>query len=851
MTRLLIPLIVGLQVVAGLLPGSQAAASAEPLSSSYRQPAGVALPRLEGLPLTEALRLLQGAGLELVFSSRVVRASMTVSVEPEGETLREILAELLASHGLSYRDSGDRLVVVRSSRAGSATVVGVVQDRWTRQPLAGATVSLPAADVATTTDSTGAFRLDRLSAGKFDLVLSADGYPDLTISIRIRDGRQTRLIVDMDIPVAPLEEIVVTPSHVSVSRSAPDSAVQVDMQDILERPTPGDDVFRAAATLAGTASNDLTADFSLRGGRGDEVMVTLDGLELFEPFHMKDLGNVLSVVPAQIIESMELSSGSFSAAYGDRMGGVLDLRTREATTRLSGHAGLSPYDVALDLRGQSQTGRASWLLSGRKGLVGEVLESIDLAEDPHFWDFFGKGQLQLAGNQSLGFRLLRAKDDFSLAPSDATAFSEETSTYTWLTHEAVLGRSVFVSTRAYRGDIGGFRRGLEDSDTTVYDVSDRRRVEMQGIAQHWNYQFRPKQSWKWGVSTREVIAAYDYLSNVDRFHLSPYLLSMGPSSSSVDFEQTFEGYQSSGYGSYRSGVFDRLTFELGLRYDDNRLVGDHHASPRLSAALATGKRGVLRVGWGYYYQSQRPHELEVADGETFFPVDERSEQFVLGYEHFFDNGMALRAETYRRGISDPRLRYHNLFDPISLFPEVEADRIQIVADSSESEGIEVSLRRSRRLVGFRLGYTFARVADRIGGREVPRALDQRHALLGGFDLSLGQRFTLAINGSVHTGWPTTSLELTTPPGGEPILVLGPRNEERLPDYYRFDARLSRSFQLQRGTLTWYVDVLNFLGRRNVRGYEFEIEGEDGQLRLERESLSWGRVIPTTGVRFEF
>jgi len=53
-----------------------------------------------GRPLQEALRLLQQAGLPIVFSSEVVNPSMRVVVEPRAATPRQQLDELLAPHRL-------------------------------------------------------------------------------------------------------------------------------------------------------------------------------------------------------------------------------------------------------------------------------------------------------------------------------------------------------------------------------------------------------------------------------------------------------------------------------------------------------------------------------------------------------------------------------------------------------------------------------------------------------------------------------------------------------------------------------------------------------------------------------
>ena len=76
-----------------------------------------------GKPLGDVLRDLQRRGLNVVFSSELVKPDMKVAAEPKATTPRKILDEVLAPHGLAVR-SGPResFVVVRATRAPEAPV---------------------------------------------------------------------------------------------------------------------------------------------------------------------------------------------------------------------------------------------------------------------------------------------------------------------------------------------------------------------------------------------------------------------------------------------------------------------------------------------------------------------------------------------------------------------------------------------------------------------------------------------------------------------------------------------------------------------------------------------------------
>ena len=71
-------------------------------------------PKYAGRPLGDVLRELQATGLNIVFSSEIVRPIMKVLTEPKAGPPRKILDEILRPHGLQVRSGpGGALLVVR------------------------------------------------------------------------------------------------------------------------------------------------------------------------------------------------------------------------------------------------------------------------------------------------------------------------------------------------------------------------------------------------------------------------------------------------------------------------------------------------------------------------------------------------------------------------------------------------------------------------------------------------------------------------------------------------------------------------------------------------------------------
>jgi len=84
-----------------------------PALSEVEGPASGSGQKYAGRPLGDVLRELQAAGLNIVFSSEIVRPMMNVLAEPKAVLPRKILDEILRPHGLQVRTGpGGALLVV-------------------------------------------------------------------------------------------------------------------------------------------------------------------------------------------------------------------------------------------------------------------------------------------------------------------------------------------------------------------------------------------------------------------------------------------------------------------------------------------------------------------------------------------------------------------------------------------------------------------------------------------------------------------------------------------------------------------------------------------------------------------
>lgn len=757
-----------------------------------------------GLELTAALERLRGEGLPVIFSSQLVKPWMRVATEPTGSSLREILDELLAPHGLRAAETTrGRLVVVTAP---------------------------PTAQPEPPSPPTPATAVE-----------------------------QTPITVP-----ASSDEITVTSDLSKIPVREPIGAWSLAPETVAGLPHLGDDMFRAVSVLPGTAQRESSSRFFLRGGRDDEVLILLDGLELLAPYHLQDFDSALSIVAPSTLARAEVVASGYPAEYGDRLGGVLDL----TTVRPSG-----PHRLALGLgllygeasgSGAFRGERGRWHGSARGGTYALALGLDGREANPRFWDVFGKLDYDLSAGHSLRLNTLVAEDEFDLpSDSDETASYDNSwgNRYVWLTHSGLLRSKILVETVVSAGEVERDRAGQQSGTGDQFEVKDHRTLGLAGIKQAWRYEIGqgelgPRHTLEAGFEIRSLGSTVDYFNQRNLSGLLAALRSR-PAAGSTRFDGRFDFDQAAIFLSDRWQLPKNLVAELGLRYDRENLTDQNQLSPRINLSFQPWRGATARLAWGYFVQSQRPNELQVEDDETMLHPPERSEHRVLDLEQRFENGGSLRLEAFEQRLSRTYARFENLFDPITVFPELEDDRVRVDLDGGRSRGLEASWRsdETRPLAGW-ASYTLSRLEEEVDGRYVPGATDQPHAL----QLGLGYRSRGGWNFQGvwrwHSGWPTTAVlgRLATGEGLSPTaqLVLGERNAERLPAYHRLDFRVGRSWKLGRSRLSVTLDLQNLYDRKNVRGYgDFTLETTPaGEVIVRSREVSFGGILPSFGIRWE-
>jgi hypothetical protein len=742
-------------------------------------------------------------------------------------------------------------------------------------PLLGAEVGLDPRVIKTvSTDSEGNFTLRAVPEGSYRVIVAAPGFAVGEVAIQVSpDSPSAEILIRLSAAEATLDSIDVVGSY-SIGRDAPARASSLDAEELRELPHFGDDIVRAVTVLPGVTSNDASAEFNVRGGLTREVRYEIDGLEIFEPYHLKDYQGIFSIIDPEMLGGVDLFTGGFPVEYGDRSTAVLDLETFTPDDRAH-ELGISLLSAEGSTSGRWDGG--SYFASARRGWLDIVLEIVGDEEEeneirrgsgPTYWDVLSKVGFDLGPRQDVTVQALLSSDsndEFEREREDG-GFEEESTdssygnSYLWGRHIALLGTSGVLESMLSVGQVDRDRRTTEDSPSRNFEIRDVRDLDVLQARQDLSWQLGGEHLVKAGWEGRRYEAEYDYFNELALIDVVASELGVRPI---TRFDGGFESDHLGLYLADRWEVTPRFVIEAGARWDRHSLTDEDHVSPRINGVVDLGAGWRGRFAWGRFYQSQRPNELQVEDGETRFFGAERAEHRILGLERTFRSRAAsweLRLEAYQRSIEDPRPRYENVFQTFVLNPETANDRFLVAPESAEARGAELFLNaQGGGPFDWWINYAWSEATDSIDGRDVLRATDQTHAANLGVSWRPTPRWSFYAVGIYHTGWPTTPVSATLATGtdGEPIAVpvIGDLRSVRLDDYHRLDVRASRRFVFRGGVWELYIDVQNLYNRRNDAGFEVDgnnfLVDDQGNAVYRPTPEEWLGVLPSFGVSWTF
>ena len=760
----------------------------------------------------------------------------------------------------------------------TGTIKGIVLDEKTQETMPGVTVTVDGLKKGATTDNQGVFVITDLSAGEYSLTVSFIGYASKSLKKLTLDSNAVLYVGKIEVAEASisLREVTVSPGSYSVMGALPLSRQSFTEKDI-KNMSFAEDVTRSVSRLPGVSSNDYSSKFTVRGGENNEVLMLLDGMELYEPFHQRDYGGgLVSIVDIETVRSIDLLTGGFSAEYGNRQSGVFNMRTKVPQEKRHTSVGLSFSAARVYTDGTFAKNKGSYLFSARRGMLDVLFKLAGNEEDtPTFYDAMGKVEYQLSDKHTLSVHALQAGDKTSVRDISEVAYdiydTKYGNTYVWLNLKSFLNEKTYVQTMLFGGKITHQRSGKADkheiADNKVFDIFDKRDYSFVGLKQNWNWELSERFFLKSGFEARQLNANYDYFFSLNDWRINSQD-SLVFIDQKIDIKKKPSGQQANVWVTGRFMALPKLFVETGLRYDFTSYTGDKLFSPRVSVAYAISKKTFLRAAYGHYYQTQFINNLDVYHGNDKFDPAELSTHYVLGFEHQLRQGVQLRVEAYYKDISRLSPTFQNLRDPWEVFLETRNDVIELDYQGASSKGLEFFLKYD---MGKKISYWFSyALADAqedirdiqfdgvLGKRfgNLPRYNNQRHTVYVDANYRPNSRWHLSLAWQFYTGGPRTSTAFGAAvlPEGNPYYYQ--INKEFrggvYPSYHRMDLRVNRHFQLKKGNISAFTHIINLYNQQNIRKYGKDVvQDEQGNWVEVNDYKYWFGITPVLGASWEF
>lgn len=459
-------------------------------------------------------------------------------------------------------------------------------------------------------------------------------------------------------------------------------------------------------------NNELTSQYSVRGGNYDENLVYVNDVEVFRPYLTRSgQQEGLSFINPELTGKVNFYMGGFQAKYGDKISSVLDIQYRKPY-RNSGSAYVSLLEQGLHLEGITKNEKFTYLLGARNRVNRSLLSAQETKGSyiPRANDLQGQFTYALGKNWQAEAFLHYSATRFSLVPELAQLTSSVFSPL----YSSNLGVDIYFEGREedrYATQMTGFSltkhvhknlrlkwmaSHLQNDESEKYDILggylfgerdfDRTKPSFGSIINplgagvyqqfarntltigNWNIGHkgqwtRNKQVIIWGLNADKT-QIHDRLHEWERQDSAGYTLPYNPNnlilSRSVSSTAHLDIQKLSGYiqDNFRFSDSGGLTISAGLRFQYNDLNKQWLFSPRAQMAWQPFKKKniVWRLAAGAYHQPPFYRELRCYDGSLNTAVRaQKSWQIITGADYQFESWgrpFRLTTELYFKKMQD-------------------------------------------------------------------------------------------------------------------------------------------------------------------------------------------------------
>ncbi len=576
---------------------------------------------------------------------------------------------------------------------GKATINGKITDK-TGRTLNGVNVSVFGEPGGVASDGKGMYELVVAAGKNIELVFSFIGYNTVKVPVMLESGSVTVINQIMDFSSTPLPAIEIKDAQFRKS-----TFIRIDPKTISQIPNVSGSFEAVLKTLPGVVSNnELSSQYSVRGGNYDENLVYVNDVEIYRPFLVRSgQQEGLSFINSDLVANINFSAGGFEANYGDKLSSVLDIRYRKPN-EFGGSAYASLLGGGLHLEGVNKQKNLTYLMGARYKSNAYLFKSLETKGEykPVFGDFQSLVTWDITKRTDLAFLGNISYNKYNIVPENReTEFGtinealrltiyfdgQEVDEYLTMTGAFTLTHQLTDSIRlkliasAYNSDesesfdiqgqyyidelekdIGSdnfgdvaFNRGI---GTYIQHARNNLKASVVSL-EHKGTADRTNSQTQWGLRYQherisDLLSEWQYIDSAEFALPHPPDNVGGPGSPDqlvlmqevIKTDTIVSSNRVSGYlmNNWYFGEKNKLVITAGARFNYWDLNSETVISPRLSLGYRPlWKRNFsFRLASGYYYQPPFYRELRDLDGKVQTNVKaQRSIHIIGGMDYIF------------------------------------------------------------------------------------------------------------------------------------------------------------------------------------------------------------------------
>jgi hypothetical protein len=760
--------------------------------------------------------------------------------------------------------------------------------------LVGAEVTLtsstvPPASFKTRTDETGTYLFTDVRAGAYTLTAALEGYQPASQEITVESG--SRLQVDLTLRLKQVEtEITVHAETEGIQPDQTSSQAQVAAATLENAPLVSERFVEALPLVPGVVRG-VDGLVKIKGARATQTGWLVNSANVTDPVTGQQAINL----PIDVIQEVDVLPNPYSAEYGKFAGAVTKIETKPSSDkwrysvnnfvprlrRRAGHVrGVESATPRMSVSGPLLPGKLAFLQSFEYRLTQAPVTSLpELERDTTIesFDSFTQFDATLSNRHQMTavFSLYPEKQRYATLntfnPQPVTANYKQRGWMSGLRDHYLFGDGSLLESSFSIKDFDTDIFPATVGDTLIlrperrfgsfFNTQDRisRRYEALEV-----YHLAPRQAGGQHLLKLGFIYSHDTFRGTHRSQTVEVRRADDTLAERIEFTgDPFLKREKDEYTFFLQDKWNptqRLTFDLGLRYDGDTLAGENNFAPRVGFAyvLTGDNRTLLRGGAGLFYDKvalnvgtfeelqQRVVTRFAADGVT--PVDgprtfvnrlgdlenPRNLAFNLELDRDLGHGLLLRLSYLQR-----EARHEYIVEP---FDDLNGVPTLLLAARGRSRYREAQLTANyhfREDSFLNISYVHSESAgdlnsfqEYFGNYENPiirsnaRArlafdVPDRLLLWGEVGLFWGVRWAPVLD--VHSGFAFSQVD-------EEQNFVGARNQGRFPTFATFDSQIYKDFKVRafgkKRTFRVGVKIFNILDHFNPRDVQQNLDAAD-------------------------